>query len=199
MGSFLVLGCSLGSAMGQVLRIFSFKMEAQDAVGLASQEISWNSTYKKKMFQTFLSLIEKLTQQCINEPDSIFENVYKVEPGQIVQFQSGKLSKQKYWDIASVYHTKKQEPVGSYKQAKEELKAILKDSVKKRMIADVPVGAFLSGGYDSSLVTAIAQEVSFGPVKTYSIGFEEERYNEAKYAKSSCQASRDKPYRIFYR
>ncbi|MCI8315321.1 MAG: asparagine synthase (glutamine-hydrolyzing) [Lachnospiraceae bacterium] len=125
-----------------------------------------------------------LYQQCINEPDSIFENVYKVEPGQIVQFQSGKLSKQKYWDIASVYHTKKQEPVGSYKQAKEELKAILKDSVKKRMIADVPVGAFLSGGYDSSLVTAIAQEVSFGPVKTYSIGFEEERYNEAKYAKA---------------
>lgn len=125
-----------------------------------------------------------LYQQCINEPDSIFENVYKVEPGQIVQFQSGKLSKQKYWDIALVYHTKKQEPVGSYKQAKEELKAILKDSVKKRMIADVPVGAFLSGGYDSSLVTAIAQEVSFGPVKTYSIGFEEERYNEAKYAKA---------------
>lgn len=125
-----------------------------------------------------------LYQQCINEPDAIFENVYKVEPGQIVQFQAGKLSKQKYWDIASVYHTKKQEPVGSYKQAKEELKAILKDSVKKRMIADVPVGAFLSGGYDSSLVTAIAQEVSLEPVKTYSIGFEEERYNEAKFARA---------------
>lgn len=125
-----------------------------------------------------------LYQQCINEPDAIFENVYKVEPGQIVQFQAGKLSKQKYWDIASVYHTKKQEPVGSYKQAKEELKEILKDSVKKRMIADVPVGAFLSGGYDSSLVTAIAQEVSLEPVKTYSIGFEEERYNEAKFARA---------------
>lgn len=125
-----------------------------------------------------------LYQQCINEPDAIFENVYKVEPGQIVQFQAGKLSKQKYWDIASVYQAKKQEPVGSYKQAKEELRAILKDSVKKRMIADVPVGAFLSGGYDSSLVTAIAQEVSFTSIKTYSIGFEEERYNEAKFAKA---------------
>lgn len=125
-----------------------------------------------------------LYQQCINEPDAIFENVYKVEPGQIVQFQAGKLSRQKYWDIASVYQKKKQEPVGSYKQAKEELRAILRDSVKKRMIADVPVGAFLSGGYDSSLVTAIAQDVSLSSIKTYSIGFEEEQYNEARFARA---------------
>ncbi|MDE7477008.1 MAG: asparagine synthase (glutamine-hydrolyzing), partial [Lachnospiraceae bacterium] len=124
-----------------------------------------------------------LYQQCVNEPDSIFENVYKVEPGQMIRFRNGKISKHKYWDIAKVYHAKKQEKVGSYEEAKEELKAILKDAVQKRMIADVPVGAFLSGGYDSSLVTAIAQEASGEPVRTYSIGFHEERYNEAKYAK----------------
>lgn len=124
-----------------------------------------------------------LYQQCVNEPDSIFENVYKVEPGQMIRFRGGKLSKHKYWDIAKVYHAKKQEKAGSYEEAKAELKAILKDAVQKRMIADVPVGAFLSGGYDSSLVTAMAQEVSSEPVKTYSIGFNEERYNEAKYAK----------------
>lgn len=122
-------------------------------------------------------------QQCVNEPDSIFENVYKVEPGQIMKFASGKISKWKYWDIAEVYHRKKQEKVGSYEEAKEELKGILKDAVAKRMIADVPLGAFLSGGYDSSLITAIAQDISEEPVKTYSIGFNEERYNEAKYAK----------------
>ena len=124
-------------------------------------------------------------QQCINEPDSIFENVYKVEPGGIVRFsvQTGKADKWKYWDIAEVYRRKKAEPVGSYEEAKEELKNILRDSVKKRMIADVPLGTFLSGGYDSSLVTALAQEASSEPVKTYSIGFNEEKYNEAKYAK----------------
>ena len=124
-------------------------------------------------------------QQCINEPDSIFENVYKVEPGGIVRFsvQNGKTDKWKYWDIAEVYRRKKAEPVGSYEEAKEELKNILRDSVKKRMIADVPLGTFLSGGYDSSLVTALAQEASSEPVKTYSIGFNEEKYNEAKYAK----------------
>lgn len=124
-----------------------------------------------------------LYQQCVNEPDAIFENVYKVEPGQMIRFQQGRLSKHKYWDIAKVYHTKKQEKAGSYEEAREELKTILKDAVRKRMIADVPVGTFLSGGYDSSLVTAIAQELSSEPVKTYSIGFNEERYNEAKYAK----------------
>lgn len=123
-------------------------------------------------------------QQCVNEPYSIFENVYKVEPGQIIKFCQGKLEKWKYWDIAKVYEKKRKEKVGTYAEAKEELKAILKDSVRKRMIADVPVGAFLSGGYDSSLVTALAQDISGRkPVKTYSIGFNEERYNEAKYAK----------------
>lgn len=124
-----------------------------------------------------------LFQQYICEPDSIFENVYKVEPGQIIFFEKGKIKKWKYWDIAKVYHEKKQESVGTYEEAKEELKGILKDAVGKRMIADVPLGTFLSGGYDSSLVTAIAQEISEEPVKSYSIGFNEEKYNEAKYAK----------------
>lgn len=126
-----------------------------------------------------------LYQQCIPEPDSIFEHVYKVEPGQIVCFDTNteQIEKWKYWDIATVYQKKKLEPVGSYEEAKQELKGILKESVRKRMIADVPLGTFLSGGYDSSLVTAIAQELSDHPVKTYSIGFHEEKYNEAKYAK----------------
>ena len=124
-----------------------------------------------------------LYQQCVNEPDAIFENVYKVEPGQIIRFHGGKTEQWKYWDIATIYQKKKLEKVGSYDEAKAELKDILRDAVKKRMIADVPVGTFLSGGYDSSLVTAIAQELSAEPVKTFSIGFHEERYNEAKYAK----------------
>ena len=130
-----------------------------------------------------------LFQQCVNEPDSIFEDVYKVVSGQILRFALNaqtaekRLTKWKYWDISEVYNAKKKEPVGSYEEAKAELKDILRDAVGKRMIADVPVGAFLSGGYDSSLVTAIAQELSKEPVKTYSIGFNEERYNEARYAK----------------
>ena len=128
-----------------------------------------------------------LYQQCVNEPDSIFENVYKVAPGQMIRFRDGGISKHKYWDVAKVYHVKKREGAGTYEEAKSELKEILKEAVRRRMIADVPVGAFLSGGYDSSLVTALAQEVGGGPVRTYSIGFGDERYNEAEYAKAVAQ------------
>lgn len=124
-----------------------------------------------------------LFQQYINAPDSIFENVYKLEPGSILKFHYGEVKTWKYWDIKEVYHKMQENPVVDYVQAKEELKDLLKKAVSSRMIADVPLGAFLSGGYDSSLMTAIAQEHSTEPVKTFSIGFNEDRYNEAAYAK----------------
>lgn len=124
-----------------------------------------------------------LYQQYINAPDTIFEDVYKVEPGGILSFCEGKIQSRKYWDIKEVYREQKKKQVGDYAAAKSELRALLQSAVASRMIADVPLGAFLSGGYDSSLITAIAQEHSHEPVKTFSIGFNEERYNEAKYAK----------------
>lgn len=124
-----------------------------------------------------------LFQQYINAPDTIFENVYKLEPGGVLQFRYGEMKTWKYWDIKTVYHKMQEKPVTDYGQAKSELKELLKKSVARRMISDVPLGAFLSGGYDSSLMTAIAQEHSKEPVKTFSIGFNVERYNEAKYAK----------------
>ena len=124
-----------------------------------------------------------LFQQYINAPDSIFENVYKLEPGSILKFHYGETKIWKYWDIKEVYRKMQENPVTNYAIAKAELKELLKKAVSSRMIADVPLGAFLSGGYDSSLMTAMAQEHSSEPVKTFSIGFNEERYNEAGYAK----------------
>lgn len=128
-----------------------------------------------------------LYQQYINAPDTIFEDVYKVEPGAVVKYKSGTLGKWKYWDLKAVYQRQAANPIKNYEDAKEGLKELLKESVAARMISDVPLGAFLSGGYDSSLVTAIAQEHSDVPVKTFSIGFHEERYNEAKYAKAVAE------------
>ena len=129
-----------------------------------------------------------LYQQYINAPDTIFEDVYKLEPGSILRFPLKEglqgMKRWKFWDVAKVYHRCQEEIVTDYAQAKAELKELLRKSVAGRMISDVPLGSFLSGGYDSSLVTAIAQELSDKPVKTFSIGFEEERYNEAKYAKA---------------
>lgn len=137
--------------------------------------------FQKKIRREVLS--RYLFQQYIVEPDSIFEDVFKLAPGSILEYQNGQIQTYKYWDIKEVYHRMQKTPVKDYAQAKEELKQLLKKSVASRMIADVPLGAFLSGGYDSSLITAIAQEHAAEPVKTFSIGFHEERYNEAKYAK----------------
>lgn len=123
-----------------------------------------------------------LFQQYINAPESIYRNVYKLEPGAILRFSTGQIKVWKYWDVKEAYEKAQTNPVGSYEEAKAQLKDLLKQAVAARMIADVPLGSFLSGGYDSSLITAIAQEHSPDPVKTFSIGFHEEKYNEAKYA-----------------
>ncbi|MEG1848908.1 MAG: asparagine synthase (glutamine-hydrolyzing), partial [Lachnospiraceae bacterium] len=122
-------------------------------------------------------------QQYINAPATIFEEVFKLEPGTILRFRYGTMKTWKYWDLKQIYQIKKAMPPTSYEEAKATLKELLRTSVKRRMIADVPLGTFLSGGYDSSLITAIAQELSEQKIKTFSIGFNEEKYNEAKYAK----------------
>lgn len=137
--------------------------------------------FEKKIRTEVLS--RYLYHQYINAPDTIFKNVSKLEPGSILRFSQGNINTWKFWDIKEVYHRYKANPVEDYAQAKQELKDLLNRSVSLRMISDVPLGTFLSGGYDSSLITAIAQSLSPQPVKTYSIGFNEEKYNEAKYAK----------------
>ena len=95
-----------------------------------------------------------------------FKDVYKLQPGEILRFHKGEIKTWKYWDIADVYHKMQKNPVTDFGEAKAELKRLLQKAVASRMIADVPLGSFLSGGYDSSLMTAVAQENSPEPVKT---------------------------------
>ena len=125
-----------------------------------------------------------LFQQYINAPESVYENVYKLAPGAILKFQGGQITTWNYWSVREAYAEASKQPATCYEEAKEQLKALLQRAVSLRMIADVPLGTFLSGGYDSSLVTAMAQAHSEEPVKTFSIGFQEESYNEAPYAKA---------------
>ena len=141
--------------------------------------------FEKKIRQEQLN--RYLVHQYINAPDTIFENVYKLEPGAVYRFQYGRKEKWKYWDVATIYGEKKNSFQGSFQDAKEELKKKLSDSIEMRMISDVPLGTFLSGGYDSSLMTAMAQNKSEKPVKTFSIGFEDKKYNEAIYAKEVAE------------
>lgn len=138
-----------------------------------------NKYFPKKINENVLGMY--LYKQYINAPKSIFKDTYKLEPGAILKFKKGILEKWKYWDVAEKYNEKKLDI--TYEEATEQFEMLLIDAVKRRMVADVPVGEFLSGGYDSALVCALAQSISKEPIRTYSIGFEDEKLDEAPYAK----------------
>ncbi|HET9909622.1 MAG TPA: asparagine synthase (glutamine-hydrolyzing) [Anaerolineales bacterium] len=121
-------------------------------------------------------------------PHSIYQGVKKLEPGNILTFDEGMSqtegSSLRYWSAREVVERGLQNPfLGSDQDAISELDHLLRASVRDRMIADVPLGAFLSGGIDSSTVVAMMQVQSARPVKTFTIGFQEAGYNEAEYAK----------------
>ena len=126
-----------------------------------------------------------LFQEYINAPETILEDVFKVEPGTVLTWHdaSSRMTIYRYWDVSERYEAMQREPVSDFGEAKEELKELLRSAVRRRMIADVPLGSFLSGGYDSSLISAIAQEqLGSTPLQTFSIGFEEKDYDESPYA-----------------
>ncbi len=110
---------------------------------------------------------------------SIYHDFKKILPGYYAIYQQGVLASYPFWWLDS-----KLEPatLTNETQAKEQLKQLLHSSVNYCMISDVPVGIFLSGGIDSSTVAVMAQSGSSIPVKTFSIGFKEEKYNEARFA-----------------
>ncbi len=119
-----------------------------------------------------------LTYQYIPSPHTIFKDIRKVPPAHFLIWEQGKISLHRYWDVS--FRKKTMLPL---KEATDLLMAKLRESVRLRMISDVPLGAFLSGGIDSSLIVGLMSEVSSQPVKTYSIGFEEQDYSELHYAK----------------
>lgn len=125
-----------------------------------------------------------LCRMYISAPDTIYKNTYKLEAGTVLKISGHKTEKFKYWDVAEQYKKQQHTQIMDYEYAKQELEGLLKKSIMNRMIADVPIGAFLSGGYDSSLICALAQELLDRPLKTFSIGFYDEKYNEAPYAKA---------------
>ncbi len=115
----------------------------------------------------------------IPEPRTIYNEVKKQPAGSYIKISGKALSINYYWRPEDKVLP---EVISDEKQAKEQLRGLLESSVRYRMIADVPFGTFLSGGTDSSIVTAIAQSVSKVPVNTFSIGFKEGKYNEAHFA-----------------
>ena len=117
-------------------------------------------------------------------PRSIFRSVKKLPPGCILIVKPGQEPRElKYWTMEDVARSGLMErTVVSDEDAVGQLDGLLGDAVKRRMVADVPLGAFLSGGIDSSTVAALMQAQSDRPIRTFSIGFHESGYNEAKHA-----------------
>lgn len=131
-----------------------------------------------------------LRHNYIPAPYSIYEDIRKLLPGHILSLDIGNkdnlaVHAQAYWSARTVAEHGPTTPFrGSPEEAIEQLDTLLQDAVRLRMLADVPLGAFLSGGIDSSTVVALMQAQSSRPVKTFSIGFHETSYNEAEYAKA---------------
>lgn len=125
---------------------------------------------------------------CIPAPYSIYRNIHKLLPGTVLRYRNGEVTTQAFWSLRSSVERALVEPFrGSEEEAEEELDRLLRDAVKLRMHADVPLGAFLSGGIDSSLIVALMQAQSDRPVRTFSIGFHEEAYDEARDARAVAQ------------
>jgi asparagine synthase (glutamine-hydrolysing) len=115
---------------------------------------------------------------------AIYRNVEKVLPGHIVEIDGDGMSTNRaYWDLFD-HWGKLEGRVRTEEEYEEELSALLESSIRYRMISDVPLGAFLSGGIDSSLVVALMQKAASVPVKTFSIGFRESGYDESPHARA---------------
>lgn len=123
-----------------------------------------------------------LTYQSVPSPYSAFKNVKKLPPAHFMLMKNGTMINRRYWDFS--YDN--QFEISDSNMENELADSVimnLRKSIKRRLVSDVPVGAFLSGGLDSSLVVALMAEMSNKPVKTFSIGFDEKEYDETEYAR----------------
>jgi asparagine synthase (glutamine-hydrolysing) len=133
-----------------------------------------------------------LRHNVVPSPYSIYENIYKLDAGCCIHFdltqhhsQLSHASQQTYWSFSQLAHTQESRLfTGTEEEATDELEKLLLQAVKGQMQADVPLGAFLSGGIDSSTIVSLMQSQSTKPIKTFTIGFDDTGYNEAHHAKA---------------
>jgi asparagine synthase (glutamine-hydrolysing) len=138
----------------------------------------------------YSALAHYLQYGYVSSPDSIFEGIRTVKPGHwMVLNDAGVLNETKYWDISNFYQQGAELERSGYwgnrreEEVEEELEALLLESFRYRLVSDVPVGLFLSGGIDSSLVAAILARKAKENVRTFTIGYHEPEFNEATWAR----------------
>jgi asparagine synthase (glutamine-hydrolysing) len=174
--------------LGEKPLYFGWQGQGEQAVFLFGSELKAlraHPGFANKIDRGALSL--QLRNNYIPAPYSIYEGISKLSPGKMLTVSLRQREPQllTYWSGAEVAEEGVRNPFqGTVEQAVDELEALLKDAIGQQMMADVPLGAFLSGGVDSSTVVALMQAQASRPVKTFSIGFHEARYNEAEHAKA---------------
>jgi asparagine synthase (glutamine-hydrolysing) len=154
-----------------------FYMEKNGKVYFSSDIKSIWLAEEKDLTLNYEAIDHFLYSYCIPQEYSIFNEVKKVFPANYIRFNKNKTSIKSYWHLSFAIKEKMDEV-----EYIEQLENKLMLAVKRRMISDVPLGAFLSGGVDSSIIVAMMANISDFPVKTFSIGVKEESYNELKFA-----------------
>lgn len=164
----------------------------------ASELKSFNNVinFKKELDLNSASLFFKYGY--IPQPYTIFKKTFKLNSGNYleVNLKNKKITKTTYWDVSDFYKKKKLNI--SENEILAHTENLLKSAFEYRMVSDVPVGIFLSGGYDSSAVTAILQKSRTKKLKTFSIGFKESHFNEAQHAKKVAQYLGTEHYEYFF-
>jgi asparagine synthase (glutamine-hydrolysing) len=124
-----------------------------------------------------------LTYGYVPHPLTILEGVHKLPPGHCAVWQDGRLTVESYW--TPDFNVESARPPG---EEVEQLRALLGEAVREQMVADVPLGAYLSGGIDSTIIVGLMQAASSRPVKTFSIGFDDPAYDESRYAELAARS-----------
>ncbi len=125
------------------------------------------------------ALRQYLSFDYVPAPASIYKNIYKLPAAHLLVLENGEIKTRRYWNLTF----RKSAENRTIDEAAKDLREILSDAVRMRLVADVPLGILLSGGVDSSTVAAFAARHSAGKIKTFSIGFEEDSFDESKYAR----------------
>lgn len=130
------------------------------------------------------SVKEQSERGFISAPNSIYKEIRKLPPATFAIFKdTGEIFSHTYWSLAETIKDSKNDIYSDKEDSIEGIKDCLEESIRLRMISDVPLGAFLSGGIDSSLIVSMMQSISSNPIKTFTIGFNEDGFDEAAHAK----------------
>jgi len=180
----LVLG---RDRLGEKPVYYGWQGESHDRVFLFGSELK--AFQKHPSFQKEIdrdSISSFLRYSYVPAPNSIYKDIFKLLPGHMLKVsqRNQKPEMKEYWSATHIAQQNHKLSFASDSEAIDSLDEVLRSSVKQQMIADVPIGAFLSGGIDSSVTTSLMQEQSMEKIKTFTIGFDQKGFNEAEHAKA---------------